>query len=250
MKSFFDADHPLLTAMAQAYTPENAVRLGKLALADGADALGFQVCRLRPEYLNKATVQRIFSTFPDVPIYATNYRVGSNEGKSDDELAEGIVQLAECGASLCDVMGDLFDRDPTDELTMNPAAIARQQVLIARIHDRGAKVLMSSHTYHFRPAERVLEIARAQQERGADYVKIVTGADTMAEQIENLRITALLRETLRVPFLFLSGGECRLHRVIGIKLGCGMALCVHEHDELATPVQPLVTDLRAIADHL
>jgi hypothetical protein len=33
----------------------------------------------------------------------------------------------------------------------------------------------------------------------------------MEQQIENLRITDLLKRELEVPFLFLSGGECSLH---------------------------------------
>ena len=56
---------------------------------------------------------------------------------------------------------------------------------------------------HFLPADEVLEIALSQQERGADIVKIVTGASSMDEQLENLRITHLLKKELKVPFLFL-----------------------------------------------
>lgn len=43
--------------------------------------------------------------------------------------------------------------------------------------------------------------------RGADISKIVTAAENMEQQIENLRITNLLKQELGIPFLFLSGGE-------------------------------------------
>ena len=109
---------------------------------------------------------------------------------------------------------------------------------------------MSTHILRFTPAERVLEIALAHEARGADICKIVTGADTMAEQIENMRIINLLKEKLSIPFLFLSGGECHIMRRIGGALGCCMYLCVHEYDQYATKTQPLLSDMKKIRDIL
>ena len=109
---------------------------------------------------------------------------------------------------------------------------------------------MSSHVMKFTPAERVLEIAQEQQRRGADICKIVTGASNMAQQIENLRIINLLKENLKIPFLFLCGGECGILRRIGGELGSCMYLCVHEHDALATKAQPLLRDVKILRDTL
>ena len=109
---------------------------------------------------------------------------------------------------------------------------------------------MSSHVMNFTPAERMVEMALEQQRRGADVVKIVTGAETMEEQLENLRITQLLKTTLSVPFLFLTGGECKLHRRLGPSLGCCMYLCVLEHDALATPTQPRMDELQTLRPYL
>ena len=127
-------------------------------------------------------------------------------------------------------------------------AIEKQMKLIVQIHELGSEVLMSSHILKFTPAERVLEVALEQKRRGADIIKIVTGADSMEQQIENLRITNLLKEELGAPFLFLSGGECSIHRRLGIKLGCCMALCVYEHDALSTATQPLLQTMKTIRD--
>ena len=157
------------------------------------------------------------------------------------------MELAECGATLCDVMGDYFDRCE-GELTMNETAVQKQMALIDKLHERGAEVLMSSHVLKFTPAERVLEIALEHQRRGADICKIVTGAENMEQQIENLRIIGLLKENLKIPFLFLTGGECRIVRRIGGALGCCMYLCVYEYDGLATPAQPLLRDVKIIRD--
>ena len=245
----FLVKEPQIVSMVQAYTPERVEELMALSLEDGAEAFGMQFCRMRAEYRTPETYKRLFAKAGDVPTYVTNYRMGENEGKSDELLADELVELAECGATLCDVMGDMFDKQD-DEMARDPAAIERQIELIGRIHAAGAQVLMSSHIFKFTPAERVLQIALEQQRRGADICKMVVGAENMADQIENMRIVTLLKEKLDIPFLFLSSGETRILRRMGGELGCCMYLCVHEHDELATPVQPLLKNVRAIRDNM
>ena len=63
-----------------------------------------------------------------------------NGEKSDEELAEELVELAKCGADLCDVMGDYFDRQP-DEVAVDETAINKQMKLINRIHEKGQRCL-------------------------------------------------------------------------------------------------------------
>jgi len=248
-KIFLNQEKPMLTVMLQCETPEVAISRIRNANCLGAEAYGLQVESLKPEYQNADTYKRIFAEMQDKPCYVTNYRMGSNIGKTDEELADGILELADNGAVLCDVMGDMFCRHP-EELTEDKKAIKKQIELIEKIHKKGAQVLMSSHILKFTPAERVLEVALEQKRRGADIIKIVTGADSMEQQLENLRITNLLKRELGTPFLFLSGGECSLHRKLGIKLGCCMALCVYEHDHLSTPTQPLLQNIKIIRDNL
>ena len=248
MREFLKREQ-MLTVMLQCETPQTAIGRIRNAMALGADAFGLQTECLLPEYQNADTYKWIFSEMRDKPSYVTHYRVAQNVGKTDEELAEGLLELADCGAVLCDVMGDLFDRHP-DELTDNETAVRKQMELVDKLHEKGAKVLMSSHLYRFTPAERVLEIALEQKRRGADIIKIVTGADNMAQQIENLRITNLLKEELGAPFLFLSCGESTLHRRLGMKLGCCMGLCVYEHDILSTAAQPLLRILKTIRDDI
>lgn len=245
--SFLNHSRPLITAMLQAKSPERTEELLEKALAGGADAVGMQLCQFEPRYRNREVYERIFKIADRVPVYATNYRARENAGKSDETLAEELLELAECGATLCDVMGDYFC--PTEgEFTTDPVAIEKQKKLISDLHARGAEVLMSSHVLKFTPAERVLEIALGHKERGADICKIVVGADTMEQQIENLRIINLLKEKLDIPFLFLSGGECRIVRRIGGEIGCCMYLCVCEYDELATKAQPLISDIVSVRE--
>ena len=248
-QTFSTYEKPLLTCMVQANNPSRIKELIDASIPEGAEAFGMQFCRLETEYRNRDTYKELFA-YSDLPVYVTNYRKhGSNVGKTDDTLAAELLELAECGATLCDVMGDYFDACE-GELTMNKDAIKKQIRLIDELHGRGAEVLMSSHVLKFTPAERVLEIAREHERRGADICKIVVGASNMAEQIENLRIINLLKENLKIPFLFLAGGECRILRRIGGSLGCCMYLCVHEYDELATKSQPLLRDMKILRELL
>ena len=233
--------------MVQADNPDRIKELIRLSLPVGAEAFGMQFCRMKAEYRNKDIYRELFEFAKPYPVYVTNYRDGENKGKSDDTLAAELLELADCGATLCDVMGDYFDRTE-GELTMNGEAVQKQMKLIDELHKRGAEVLMSSHVLKYTPAERVLEIAREHQKRGADICKIVTRADDMEQQIENLRIITLLKKELKIPFLFLCGGECRILRRIGAKVGSCMTLCVHEYDALATHSQPLLRDVKKIKE--
>ena len=249
-KTFLTYERPLLTCMVQADNPDRIKELIDLARPEGAEAFGMQFCKMKKEYRNKKSYRELFEYASPLPVYVTNYRNHlSNAGKSDDVLAAELVELAECGATLCDVMGDYFDHCE-GEMTVNEEATKKQMKLIDELHKRGTEVLMSSHVLKFTPAERVLEIALEHQRRGADICKIVTGAENTEQQIENLRIINLLKENLKIPFLFLSGGECHIMRRIGGNLGCCMYLCVHEYDEYATKAQPLLHDIKIIRDIL
>ena len=246
-KTFLNQPQPLLTVMLQCKDPK--VAIGRIRNANhlGADAYGLQVESLGLEHRDEETFRRLFAEMKGRPCYVTNYRGRYNEGKDDDTLAEGLLQLVDYGATLCDVMGDLFCRHE-QELTEDETAIKKQMALIDRIHEKGGEVLMSSHILKYTPAERVMEVAMEQKRRGADIIKIVTKAETMEEQIENLRITDLLKRELGAPFLFLSGGECALHRRLGMNLGCCMSLCFYEHDAWSTAAQPLLSVMKTIRD--
>lgn len=243
-----DNDKSILTVMVQAGNPDRIKELIDKSLPKGAEAFGMQFERMEPQYRNREVYKELFE-YTDRPVYVTNYRYGKNEGKSDDILAEELLELADCGATLCDIMGDLFDKQP-DEVAVSEQAIEKQMKLIGDLHQKGAEVLISSHIFKYTPAERIVEIALEHQRRGADISKIVAGATTMEQQLENLKIINQLKEVLTIPFLFLSVGECHVMRRIGGELGNCMYLCVPEYDEFATPVQPLLKNVKAIRDNM
>lgn len=241
--SFLNTNTPFITEMIQVSTAKQAEIKIRNAIADGATAIGFQISHLEKEYRGAETLSSIFSSAEDKPIYITNYRRNLNEGMTDDELMDGLLFGLERGATLVDVMGDTYAPAP-EELTTDEKAIAKQMQFIDEVKKRGGEVLMSSHVYEFRPAERVLKIALEQQRRGADIVKIVTGAETQEEEIKNLDICRLLKQELKVPFLFLSGGKYSyLHRTVGPALGVCMWLCFREYDEKTYAGLPLLSNV-------
>lgn len=249
MSRFLDAEAAPLTVMLQADNPNRIEYLIKKSSVSSAEAFGMQFCKLKREYKSIDTYKRLFALCGDKPVYVTNYRHAENEGKSDSELAREIITLAECGATLCDVMGDMFDAKE-GEFTVNETAVRAQMELIDELHKRGAEVIMSSHIMKFTPRQRILEIALEHQRRGADISKIVVRSENMQEQIENIGIMSALTQTLEIPFLFLSGGECSIIRKLGTQLGSCMCLCVYEHDDFSTPEQPLLSDALKIREVL
>ena len=247
--SFLNHEKALITAMVPGRNPNRVKCLMDKSREIGCDAFGMQIETLLSEFQTEEVYRELFSYAKEKPVYITNYRVANNVGKSDHVLACELLAMSKLGGTLFDVMGDLFDKQD-DEVARSKAAIAQQMELIEKLHANGREVLMSSHVLKFTSAERVLEIAFEHKRRGADICKIVTGADTMEEQIENLRIINLLKKELGLPFLFLCGGECRILRRIGGELGCCMYLGVPEQDDLTTPVQPPLKNLIAIRDNM
>ncbi len=248
-QGFWNSVRPRITVMIQADNPARIKELMDKSVPEGAEAFGIQLEKMEGRYRTREVYKDLFSYAEGRPSYVTNYRHGENEGKSDSRLAEELLEAAECGADLCDVMGDCFDSQP-GEMTYDKTAVAKQEELIKKLHEKGTKVLMSSHIYQFTPAEEILSIAMEHKRRGADICKIVSGAGTMEQQLENLKIVCMLKEKLDIPFLFLSSGECRILRRIGGGLGCCMYLCVYEYDALATPQQPLLRDVKLIRDSI
>ena len=247
--TFLNHKSPLLCAILQYKTVDETIGAIRNGISNGAEAFGLQVECLGTEHQDIESFKRLVAEMEDKPCYVTNYRKGSNKDKSDEVLAEEMLALAENGATLCDVMGDMFLKTP-GELTTDPEAIKKQMEYIDKLHEKGAEVLMSSHVLKYEPAERVLEIALEQKRRGADIIKIVTGAETMEQQLENLKTTVLLKKELGAPFLFLSGGQCSIHRRLGMKLGCSMALCVYEHYYGSTATQPLLKIAKQVRDDM
>ena len=248
--TFLTYEKPLLTAMVQEQTPDDAICVILDSLYEGAEAFGIQLCNLLPEHRNVETLRKIFSYCEGKPIYITSYRGGNSKGLSDDACVELLLMGLEAGATLCDIMGDLYCREP-DQLTFDPVAVEKQKALIRKIHEMGGEVLISSHTSRYFTEEEVLHFARAQAERGADVVKIVTKCNSEDEQMACLQIIHRLKNELDRPFLFLVGGShTRLVRQVGPLLGCCMYLCVQRYFPVTAKMQPRLFAAKAVRDSI
>ncbi|MBO7187884.1 MAG: type I 3-dehydroquinate dehydratase [Clostridia bacterium] len=250
MKKTFLVGAPFVTEMVQAPTVLGAEYKIRNAVAFGATAIGLQLHVMDREVYDKETLTNLLSCAEDRPVYITNYRGDKNQGKSDETLMEELIKTLDSGATLLDVMGDTFC-PAEDELTMDETAIKKQMELINRIHSKGGEVLMSSHVRVYKEPETVLKMALEQQRRGADIVKIVTGANSTEEELKNLEICNLLKKELKVPFLFLSNGTHNyLHRTIGPSLGVCMWLTFSQYDETTYLGPPLLSNVLKIKSGL
>lgn len=243
--TFLKYEKPLLCAMIQEVTPENAIKKIKDSLADGADALGVQLCKLEKKYHTKEHLSEIFKACEGKPIYVTAYR----HNLADDECAALLLLAADSGATLCDVMGDMFCCDTYYELTRNEQAIEKQKALIDEIHKRGCEVLMSSHTKKNISCDECVMIAKAHIERGADIIKIVNRAESKSEVPQYIQAIQKITAMTDKKLLLLASGEGQILRYIGPNFGVCMYLCVAYHGEIDTPEQPILKKLKQIRDN-
>lgn len=239
---------PVLTAMVQASTPEEAICIIENSLYDGAEAFAIQLENLKREYRTEETLRSIFSYCEGRPIYITSYRNSESTGMTDEECMEYLLLGLKAGATLCDVMGDCFDPQP-HELSFDETAIQKQKAVIDKIHEMGGEVIMSSHLHAFFEEEEILRYAKAQEERGADIVKIVSFAQTRAQMMADLQIIDRLKQELDKPFLFLANGpHSKLIRQMGPALGVCMYLCVQHYAPINSKEQPQLRAAKAIRD--
>ncbi len=241
--SFIRSDKPLKTAMIQVKTADEAIAAIESGLKQGADAFGWQLECLNADQINQKTLENVFSAGCGMPFYVTNYKWASGGDKPEEQYFDELLLALKCGATLIDMPGDSFSPTP-DQLTYDQQAIRKQIEFSQKVHDLGGELLISSHVPDFRSEDYVLGMAFEQKRRGADIAKIVTFSHDDEQLTDNLKTTVRLRETLGIPFLFLSGGEkCRLHRLAGPLLGACMWLCVAYRAPITTPPQPLLSDV-------
>ena len=250
MSKFLNYEKPLICAMIQCETPDECIDKIKASIDAGADALGIQLCKIRREYRTPEELKRIFDACGDKPTYVTSYRYGFSSNFTDDECVELLLMALDAGATLLDVMGDLFGRSPELELAEDGEAIAKQKALIDEIHARGGEVLMSSHTFKSTTLEQNLHIARAQAARGADIIKIVNNAASADEVPKYIEcIQKIVAETDK-KLLFLVSGKGEIIRYVGPNFGVCMYLCVAYQGPLDTREQPLISRAKAVRDNI
>ena len=239
--TFLNHEKPLLTLLINtADTPERFIAEIEKGNQDGAEAFGLQLEVLKREYRTEQALRDIFSHCQGKPIYITSYRGGASAGLSDDECVEFLLLGQKAGATIMDIMGDLYHPERC-QMTFDREAVEKQKALVKRIHDNGGEVLFSAHLQDFYHEDDIMKFAFAQKERGADVVKLVSMANTPLELAEDVKVMARMTLELGAHFLFLAGGEyCRFLRKAGGKLGSCMYLCINDYPENEKKIQPVL----------
>ncbi len=246
--SFFDQPSPVITAIMAGETPQEFIAEARNAEFDGAGAICAELNYLKPEFRNYDSLKGMIDAV-DLPFMFVFYRNDKWGESNDEQRQEVLLTAAEAGASMIDVMGDLYDPSPM-ELTLNPQAIDKQKRLIDKIHGKGAQVVISSHMPCARTTEQVLEHMQEVASRGPDVVKIVTTANTEDELAEALKTTLTLKRELKLPFIHLCNGKfSRPHRFMGPVLGISIMFTVHRYREKYGYNQPTIKAMKAVLEN-
>lgn len=242
--SFLRSDRPVIVGMLRSNCVEELLKEIAQMLQEGVDCFGFQIEILNPKERTLENFQKLFAAMRRKPVYVTNYIRCNPVEHTDEELMEELYLAAECGASLIDVRGDLFDRQP-GEFTEDKEAVKKQCEVIQKLKAMGVEVLMSTHVLRYIPGAEVLKIALEQQKRGADIVKIVTDANSEEELMEHFKTSILLKEKVHTPNLFLCNGtHCKKHRILAPALGGAMFLAVE--NGYVGQNQPTIREVRRL----
>lgn len=248
-RTFLNQSHPVVTGIFAGQTPAELIAEAKNCEFEGAEGLAVDLVDLKPEFRNADSLKSVVGSV-NLPFMFVFYRNDRQQNLGDEARQEVLLSAVEAGASIIDVMGDLYDPSPM-EITHNPVAIDKQKRLIDQIHAKGADVVISSHMQCSRTAEQVLEHLTEVEKRGADIVKIVTGVNTDEELAEAFRTTLLLKRELKTPFIHLcSGAYCRPHRFIGPALGVSVLFAVSHYDPRYNFPQPTIRALKTVIENV
>lgn len=242
--------NPLLTCVITDNTDKTCIATIRNAIYDGADAFYMDFTKLEDEFRNVETLHKIIDYCEDKPLMMMCYRRHFRPEMTDDRIAENLLMSVEAGASMVDIMGDLFNPTPL-QLSKDAESFEKQCALVEKVHQAGGEVMMSSHTWVPMTPEHTLEHARALASRGADMIKIACTANNDAEMQETFNATMTLKNELEVPFLHVCMGQYgKLHRVISPMLGSSMALCVQRYNGIGMFDQVLLRSTKAVFDNL
>ena len=248
--SFLNKPYPVIAGIIAGQTPQELIASAKNSESEGAGGITIDLYDFKPEFRNSESFKSIIDSV-NLPFMFYFYRTDKCEKLSDDDRQEVLLTAAEAGASMIDVMGDLYDPS-SNEITYNKNAIDKQKRLIDKIHSKGAEVVISSHTGCFLTTEEVIKHMQELESRGPDVVKIVTTINTEEELAEALRTTIALNRVLKTPFIHLCGGKYnRPNRFMSPVLGTSILFAVPYYtDRYPGLAQPTIKSMKAVIDNI
>jgi 3-dehydroquinate dehydratase len=247
--SFLNKSYPVITALLGKPTTQDLIADAEKSELDGAQGVVISLDELKPEFRNPDSLKSVINSV-NLPFMCYFYRSDKWGKDSDDERQEMLLKAADAGASMIDVMGDLFDPSPM-QITHNQSAIDKQQRLIDRIHGKGADAVISSHMTCSRTTEQVVEHLLTVEKRGPDVVKIVTVVNNEAELAEAFKTTMTLRHELKTPFIHLCNGSFgRPHRFICPTLGVSILFALLSYSENSVRTIPTIREMKTVLDNI
>lgn len=247
--SFLTKSQPVLTGIMAGQTPQELIAEARNSEFAGAQGVGIDLSDLKPEFRNSESLKPVIDAV-SLPFMFFFYRNDRWKESSDESRQEVLLAAADAGASMIDVMGDLYDPSPM-EITHNSAAIDKQKKLIDKIHAKRSDVVISSHMSCSRTTQQVLEHLRELESRGPDVVKIVTCVNTDEELAEAFRTTLTLKRELKTPFIHLCNGPySRPHRFIGPSLGTAIFFAVVRYEPRYGMGQPTIQAMKTVLDNI
>jgi 3-dehydroquinate dehydratase len=245
--SFLNKPYPVITGLIGRETPQELIAAARNSETEGAQGIAISLNDLNPEYWNSESLKSIINS-ANLPFMFLNYRKGKWGTYSDEDRQELLLKTADLGASMIDVMGDLYDQSPM-EITHNQSAIDKQKQLIDKIHKKGADVVISSHMECSRTTEQAVEHMRDLEVRGPDVVKIVTYVNTEEELAEAFKTTLTLKRELKTPFIHLCNGKFgRPHRFICPTLGVSILFAFPFYPEEKGKTIPTIREIKTVLD--
>lgn len=248
--SFLNKPHPVIAGIIAGQTPQELIAAVKNSESEGAEGITIDIHDLKPEFRNSESFESIINSV-NLPFMFYFYRGDKWKKSSEDDRQEVLLAAADAGASMIDVMGDLYDPSP-NEITYSQNAIDKQKRLIDEIHSKGADVVISSHTGCPLTTEEVVKHMLELESRGPEVVKIVTTVNTEEELAEALRTTIVLNRELKMPFIHLCTGKySRPHRFMSPVLGTSILFAVpYYSDRYPGLAQPTIKSMKAVIDNI
>ena len=208
----------MISALVRERTVEAAIAEARLGLADGADAVMFDIIHLPPAERTVATFRRMIAPFT-VPVQFCLY--DTSDPDRQPPVDGPMLLAAEAGAAYVDV---------------SPESVAAAQAF-------GAKAIVSEHLLTRSAGfEESMEIFRRERESGADVLKLVARMDTPEEFETAKRVMAAMRERSDRPWVYLGLGKYGFkQRFLGAEYGCAMEFALHRPFPDRRD-QPLISD--------
>jgi hypothetical protein len=126
--SFLNKPYPVISGIIAGQTPQELVASARNSESEGAMGITIDLHDLKPEFRNSESFKSIINSV-NLPFMFYFYRGDKWKKSSDDDRQEVLLAAAEAGASMIDVMGDLYDPSPK-EITYSQNAIDKQKRLI------------------------------------------------------------------------------------------------------------------------